>query len=190
MGKSLSERREIRGITVNVFSSNVSLGWQVMRQASAEVALEMIALKKWREIWYEDGTLAGVQPLKPEERKTLSQVLVERLIAVTITNPELKRNAGLYGKSHTLGMPEWRRLQRHVWQQVRPAEGSKKPQYIDTGKIAAPEDLIERAIEKVKQWPFPQNRIGTDKHGEPIFGDRAIRVYPIPPQGGQQRRKA
>jgi hypothetical protein len=47
------------------------------------------------------------------------------------------------------------------------------------GKALVPEDAIERAQEKVKQWPWPASRID-DGRGEPVFGDRAVRVYPKP----------
>lgn len=167
MPKTQSERRRLKGQTLNLFSSNTALGWQVTRQVPAETALLKIALKQWREIWYEDGTLAGVQPLRPEERKCLSQALLERLIAVTITLPELKRNAGLYGRSRTLGMPEWKRMQRHA--------------RFDENKLLPPEDATERAVEKVRQWPYPQSVVGVDKNGAPLFGDKAVRVYPHAP---------
>jgi hypothetical protein len=181
MGKSRSERRAIAGLVVDVFSTETVLGWNVIYRVPAAKALEMVALKQWREIWYENGELAGVQPLKPEERKTLHQVLVERLVAVTITLPELKRNAGVYGRSTTIGMPEWRRLQRAgkrvlVGEQLRPV-------------ILEPEDATERAIEKVRLWPYPasvmRDKRGdavTDDKGVPIFGDRAVRVYPPAPR--------
>lgn len=170
MGRSRAARRNLYGIQIDVFSTNPVHGWKVIRQVSAYYALEMIALKKWREIWYDNGELAGVQPLKPEEKKSLHQVLVERLIAVTITFSEVQRNAGLYGRSHTIGMPEWKRLQRAgkrvlAGEQLRPV-------------ILEPEDATERAIEKVRLWPYPASVIGTDKDGKPVFGDKAVRVYP------------
>lgn len=172
--KTQSERRRLNGLTVNLFADNTMLGWRVLRQVAAEFALEQIALKKWREIWFEDGTLAGVQPLKPVERSALSEALIEPQIAVTITNSELRRNAGLYGKSRTIGMPEWKRLQRHA--------------RFDEKKILAPEDATERAIEKVRQWPFPQSvvrnadgSVRLNKNGDPVFGDKAVRVYPVAP---------
>jgi hypothetical protein len=180
MGKSRSERRAASGLVIALFSIN-TIGWKVIRQVPVSYALEQIALKKWREIWFENGELAGVQPLKPEEKKTLNQVLLERLIAVTITLPELKRNAGLYGRSHTLGMAEWKRLKRHA--------------RFDENKILPPEDETERAIEKVRLWPYPasvmRTRHGdavTDEKGKPLFEDKAIRVYPhAPPITKRQR---
>jgi hypothetical protein len=87
---------------------------------------------------------------------------------VTITLPELKRNAGLFGPSHTIGMPEWKRLKRHA--------------RLDESKILPPEDATELAIAKVAQWPFPQSVIGRKKDGTPIFGDKAVRIYPHPPK--------
>jgi hypothetical protein len=175
MGKSRSERRAASGLAVDLFHTDITLGWRVKCTVSAEHALEMIALKQWREIWYETGELAGVQPLKPAEKKTLTQVLTERLIAVTITLPEVKRNAGVYGPSRTLGMSEWKRLRRHA--------------RFDEKKILPPEDLIERAIEKVRLWPYPASVIGTDEKGAPVFGDRATRCYPHPPAPKTEKRR-
>lgn len=175
-GKRPRTRASNEAYRVNVFSASTALGWKVVRHVSVEFALEQVALKKWREIFYENGDLAGVQPykeLQPDERKTktLNQVLLERLIAVTITLPEVRRNAGLYGRSHTIGMPEWRRLQRHA--------------RFDERRILPPEDAIERAQEKVRLWPYPASVLRdargdavTDEKGAPVFGDKAVRVYP------------
>ncbi len=138
-------------------------------EVPARLALAKLAARQWREIWLENGDLAGVQPLKPEQQKTLHQILIEQLIAVTITLAELKRNAGLYGRSHTLGMSEWKRLRR----QAR----------FDPSKILPPEDATERAIEKVRLWPYPASVIGADENGSPVFGDKAVRVYPHAPRG-------
>jgi predicted alpha/beta hydrolase len=176
MGKSRAQRRTARGKIINLFFTNTTLGWRVASHVPVELAVEKIALRQWREVFFEDGSLAGVQPLKPPEGKALSEVLIERLIAVTITLPEIKRNAGLYGRSHTIGMPEWKRLRRHA--------------RLDDQKILPPEDAIERAIEKVKQWPYPASRIGTDEKGAPVFGDRAVRVYPKAPAERRAGRKA
>src|SRR5690242_6631755 len=177
MGMSRATRRAVSGVMIDLFDENTSLGWRVKYRVSAALALEKIALKQWREIWFDNGELAGVQPLKPEQKKTLGKVLVERLIAVTITLPEVKRNAGVYGRSRTIGMPEWKRLRRqHV----------AKEKY---NRIVDPEDATERAIEKVRAWPFPASvmRDGrgaavVDEHGEPVFGDKAVRVYPHAPK--------
>jgi hypothetical protein len=167
MGKSRNQRRVERGVLIDVYPTNTALGWEPVRRVAVQYALEKVAAKQWREIWLTNGDFAGVQPIRPEERKTLNQVLIERLIAVTITLPELKRNAGLYGRSHTLGMSEWKRLRRHA--------------RFDESKILAPEDATERAIEKVRSWPYPASRID-DGSGEPVFGDKAVRVYPHAPR--------
>lgn len=184
MGKSRSERRAALGLVVDVFSPNTNLGWKVIRQVPVSYALQQIAQKQWREIWYEHGELAGVQPLKPvasTATKTLHQVLTEALIGVTITRQELERNAGLYGRSHTIGMSEWKRLRRHA--------------RFDERKILPPEDATERAIEKVKQWPFPANVMRNahgvavhDADGKPVFGDKAVRTYPPAPKKKHARR--
>jgi hypothetical protein len=181
-GKRPRTRASNEAYRVNVFSANTALGWKVIRQVPVEFALEQIALCKWREIWYENGELAGVQSLKPVEKKTLHQVLTERLVAVTITLSEVRRNAGLYGRSHTIGMSEWKRLRRHA--------------RFDERKILPPEDATERAIEKVRQWPYPasvkRDQHGdavTDEKGQAVFGDRAVRVYPPAPKKSVRRKR-
>jgi hypothetical protein len=176
MGKPAArQRRELSGTTLNLFSANTALGWDVIRQVPVELALEKLAAKQWREVWLTNGELAGVQPLRAEEQKTFHQILVAELLAVTITLNELLRNAGCYGRSRTLGMPEWKRLRRHArW---------------DPEMMLAPEDATERAIEKVRLWPYPASRARdrsgepvTDNDGQPVFGDRAVRVYPPAPR--------
>jgi predicted alpha/beta hydrolase len=180
MGKSRLQRRAESGLVVDLFCTDTTLGWRVKCRVPVETALEKVALKKWREIWYETGELAGVQPLAPEQKKTLHQILIERLVAVTITFSEVQRNAGLYGRSHTLGMSEWKRLKRHA--------------RFDESKILAPEDATERAIEKVRLWPYPasvatcRGEAVTDEQGRPVFRDKAVRVYPHAPL--ERRRDA
>lgn len=171
MGRSRSQRRAVAGLMVDLFDENTSLGWRVKYRVSAELALEKIALKQWREIWLTNGELAGVQALRPEQKKTLNQVLVAELLATTITLNELLRNAQCYGRSRTMGMPEWKRLQRHA--------------RFNASVILAPEDATEKAIKKVRQWPHPASRAMdakgepmSDKNGAPVFGDKAVRVYP------------
>lgn len=174
MGRSRSQRRAVAGLMVDLFDENTSLGWRVRYRVSAELALEKIALKQWREIWLTNGELAGVQPLKPQQQKGLDrpcQVLMAGLLAVTITLSELQRNAGLFGRSRTMGMPEWKRLRRHA--------------RFNESVILAPEDATELAIAKVRLWPHPASRAMdakgepvSDRNGAPVFGDKAVRVYP------------
>lgn len=175
MGKSRATRRSVSGVMVNLFDENTSLGCRVKYRVSATLALEKIALKQWRAVWYENGDLAGAQPMRAETiaiaGKTFNDVLIERLIGVTITLAEVRRNAGEFGESHTMGMPEWKRLNRHA--------------LFDASRILPAEDAIERAIAKVRQWPFPASVIGTDEKGAPVFGDKAVRVYPHAPASGR-----
>ena len=72
------------------------------------------------------------------------------------------------GKSRTAGMSEEQRISRR-WIEGKKADGRTLP----------PEDAVERATEKLKQWPYPASRID-DGSGEPVYGDRATRVYPQP----------
>lgn len=165
-GKRPRIRASNEAYKVNLFSANTTFGWRVVRRVPVERACEQLALKKWREIWSEEVNgkreFLGVQPLSPE--KSWNRPIPALAGSPpTITLTEMRMNAGLFGRSRTMGMPEWKRLKRQA--------------KYDEKKILAPEDAIERAIEKVKLWPYPASRVD-DGSGEPVFGDRATRVYP------------
>lgn len=170
MSKSSAERRLARGDVANLYAKGTLVGCRILRQVPMATALEKVALGKWRRVFYEDGSLAGFQPYaEPQPAKSHSTAAGVSLdgSAPTITLTEVRMNAGEFGKSHTQGMPEWKRLKRHA--------------KYDEKKILAPEDAIERAIAKVKLWPYPASRVD-DGSGEPVYGDKAIRVYPHPPK--------
>ncbi len=165
MGKSRSERRSSSGALFNLYAANATLGWRVIDQVTGTLAAQKVAAGKWREVLFEDESFAGYQVVSATTSG--KKVPSREGSPPTITLAEVQMNAGLYGRSRTLGMPEWKRSLRRA--------------KYDKDKILAPEDAIERAIEKVKLWPFPANRIGTDDDGNPVYGDRGIRVYPKPP---------
>jgi hypothetical protein len=168
MGRSRSERRAASGAVSNLYAAETTLGWRVIDQVPMSLGAEKVARGKWREVFYEDGGFAGWQVLPAQACDRGGKKIPSREgTPATITLAEVQRNAGLFGRSRTLGQPEWKRLRRHA--------------KYDKEKILAPEDAIERAIRKVQQWPFPASRIATDDDGKPVFGDRAIRVYPKPP---------
>ena len=162
------------GDVFNVYAAETALGWRVIGRTSPSCAVEKITSGQWREVFYESGELAGYQiaPVVSSMRTALPDRLTDQWMASsfgppTITLSEVKMNAGLFGRSRTLGKPEWKRRLRRA--------------RYDREKILSPEDAIERAIGKVKQWPYPASRID-DGSGEPVYGDKAIRVYPIPPK--------
>jgi hypothetical protein len=161
MGKSRSERRTTGGALFNLFAAETTLGWRVIDQVAGSLAAQKVASGKWREVFYEDGSFAGYQVTAAATSG--KKVPSRDGSPPTITLTEVQMNAGLYGRSRTLGLPEWKRKRRHA--------------KYDDRKILAPEDAIERAITKVKLWPYPASRID-DGSGKPKYGDRAIRVYP------------
>jgi hypothetical protein len=166
MGKSRSDRRASSGELANLYAKGTLVGCRVVRQVPITLALEKVALGVWRRVFYEDGAEAGFQPYAqpPTERpRTPMPGVSLDGSPPTITLTEVQMNAGLFGRSRTMGMPEWKRLKRHA--------------KYDEKKILAPEDEIERAIEKVKLWPYPASRVD-DGSGDPVYGDRAVRVYP------------
>lgn len=176
MGKSRSDRREASGEVTNLFSKGTLVGCRVLMRVPMVLALEKEAQGKWRRVFYDGGELAGFQPYaqarlqKPRAAKP--GVSLDGS-PPTITLTEVQMNAGEFGASSTRGMPEWKRERR---------ERRIKEKYC---RVVAPEDAIERAIEKVQQWPFPASRID-DGGSEPVFGDKAVRVYPKPPKARRE----
>jgi len=108
----------------------------------------MCAEGKLREVQDEHQNFLGYQLIS--NFKTDND-LPSGVSSTSITVTECVLNAGLGGYSRTLGMGEEERISR------KSREGKQLP----------PEDAIERAIEKVKEWPL-------------MHGDRAVRCYPKP----------
>jgi hypothetical protein len=152
-----------------LFAANTTLGWSVIRRVTFRFGEAKVAARKWRQIQDQFGTHIGYQPLVcvmpvPKAKEDLR----DKLPPTQLKAKDARLIAGLSGKSKTAGLSEGRRLKRHA--------------KYDVDKILAPEDAIERAQEKVKQWPFPASRIDKGKKkSAPVFGDRATRVYPKPP---------
>ncbi len=80
----------------------------------------------------------------------------------SITASECELNCG---KSRTVGLPEDKRISRRT----------------RMGRALPPEDAVERAQAKVRMWPHSASRIDNGR-GDPVYGDRAVRVYPKPPR--------
>ncbi len=164
MGKSRYERRESMGATLNLYPPDTSQGWRIIGNTTVARAADKVARGLWAEVNYEDGSLAGYQILAAF--KTDLELPTNGISPCTITESESDMNAGTKfkrGKSQTLGRPEWKRISRHA--------------KYDDRKILEPEDAIEKAVMKVRQWPFPASRLD-DGSGDAVFGDRAVRVYP------------
>jgi hypothetical protein len=174
-GLSRSQGRAACGTMYKLFAPGEMSG-RTIRFVTARQAAVNVASGKWREVVYEDDLgFAGYQPREAPEPQPISKAktgrdsVIDMSKAATITLAEVRMNAGEMGRSRTAGMAEWKRERR-----VRRAQEFRR--------IVALEDAIERAQEKVKQWPYPANLLGTDDKGAPVYGDRAIRVYPKAPQ--------
>lgn len=117
--------------------------------------LEQIANKQWCVLTFEDGSFAGygIVSAAPESASS----------PCSLTARDSMRHAGCYGRSRTLGLTEKERAE----QQPLPRK-YRKP---------VVEDAIERSIRKVQQWPYPASRVDNGR-GAPVYGDRAVRVYP------------
>jgi hypothetical protein len=150
MSKTANDRRsQSSERSIAVYPADTSLGWRVIRMVSPNVALGKLALGVWREVFDEHRNFVGCQVLQTV--KTDSE-LPSGASSTSITVNECELNAGLGGKSRTAGMPEDKRLSR-----FRTTANGILP--------LPPEDAIERAQAKVKEWTKPH-------------GDRATRVYP------------
>ena len=160
MGKPNAAQRRAHAGEIRVYPAETSLGWRVIRHVSAQEAGEKLASGEWREVLDEQGNFWGCQVLATFSK---DQDLPSGASSSSITVNECFLNAGLGGRSRTAGMPEEKRISR------RSAEGKALP----------PEDAIERAREKVRQWPWPASRID-DGSGAAVYGDRAVRCYPKP----------
>ena len=145
--------------SIDVYSADTSQGWRIIRKVTAIYAFEKVVAGYWKEIFDHIGNFIGVQILAVVKS---DEEIPSGATAATITFIEIIRNAGLEGRSRTIGRDENFRITRE-----NPKDGKPLP----------PEDNIERAIAKVKQWPFPASRIDNGR-GKPVFGDRAIRCYP------------
>jgi hypothetical protein len=147
-----------------LFAADTRFGWRVIRRVTFRLGEAKVTEWKWREILDPFKTHIGYQvisKIKPARDRRY------RPLPTAITAKDAKLISGLFGTSRTAGLSEDRRLTRHA--------------RYDEDKILAPEDAIERAQEKVKQWPFPASRIDSGKRNSvPAFGDRATRVYPKP----------
>jgi len=161
MGKSRTQRRAEKGERcVSVYPPDTSLGWRVIYHVSKPQAAAKLASGEWREVYDEHGNFMGCQVLATFKQ---DEELPSGASSSSITVSECELNAGLGGRSHTVGMPEDRRISRRN----------------QVGRALPPEDAVERAQAKVNQWPWPASRID-DGSGQPVYGDRAVRCYPKP----------
>lgn len=157
MSKTSATRRACKG-DLNLYSADTTLGWRVVGHTSAHGATAKLARGDWREVYDEQGHHLGYQVLVGKRCKCSFS---PHSSSSSVSARESELNAGLRGASRTAGLTEEQRLNRHN-------------QY---GKSLPPEDAIERAMEKVRLWPYPASRVD-DGSGEAVFGDRAVRVYP------------
>ena len=147
-GKTSAQRRAQRGVLIEVFSSNSTLGLRHIGWMEVSEAAEKLVCGDYREVQDASRNALGIQPVKAQE--TIKRPSGPSPASISLG--EMKRIAGEEGESATVHL--------------------SKAQH-----RAVPEDAIERAIRKLQQWPFPASRID-DGSGQPVYGDRAVRVYP------------
>jgi hypothetical protein len=157
MGKTRAQRRVCDG-EISLYPAETILGWRVVGTTTHAKAADKLTRGEWRVVEDEQHNFLGYQVLAAYKK---DEDLPSGASSSSITVNEAQLNAGLHGRSRTTGMSEDERISRR----------SKD------GKALPPEDAIERAREKVMQWPFPASRID-DGTGKPVFGDKAVRIYP------------
>jgi hypothetical protein len=148
MGKKLASQRRAYRGALPLYPFDASLGWRPIKHA---VPFEVGRAKIAAGEWklsYDEVNRAYYY--QPASWPGLP---VDDSDPAAITASESQMIAGLYGRSRTLG-PRNSRAQ-----------------------IAPPMDAIEHSIRKLQQWPFPASRIDNGT-GKPVYGDRAVRVYP------------
>lgn len=134
MSKSRNEQRSERSDRcINVYPPETTLGWRAIRMVSPTKAAEKLARGEWGEVRDEHGSFIGCQILASCAKE---KDLPSSPSASAITVRESELNAGLGGASRTIGLPEEKRITR------------RNP----FGHPLPPEDAIERAIEKVREY--------------------------------------
>lgn len=166
MGKGSRIRGQHSASYFDLYSADTSLGWRVIKKVSSAVGEQQVVQGKWREVYDAYDCHIGYQILavlwqnKEQSSRPTSCVIVQREMLL-IAGRAFKK-----GRSKTAGMTEEQRITRR---DLRSKVG--------TGRALPPEDAVEKAQEKLKQYESPASRIDDGK-GAAVFGDRAVRVYP------------
>ena len=116
-----------------LYPADASRGWRVIRMSSFAAASDKLARGEWKVMNDEQGNPWYFQICTTFKT---DQDLPSGASASSLTPRESMMSAGLYGRSRTVGMSEDERISR------RNLAGHPLP----------PEDAIERAIEKVKEF--------------------------------------
>lgn len=162
MGKRPTRRGHGGGMNIfPLWLPETKKQWRVAREVSFASGEAKCASGEWGRVRDAHDNLAGYQVLASSFKSEES--LPCGATSTSISVRELLMSAGCFGKSRTMRMTEEQRLARHA--------------PFDPEKLLPPEDAVERAIAKVRQWPHPASRVD-DGGGEPVYGDRATRVYP------------
>ena len=125
-----------------LFNPNTTLGWSVARRISFERGEQMVAWGTVVQVNDEFGRHIGYKFRDASEPKT-PLIKVSGSTAPTIRAKESMANAGLMGGSRTARLSDEQRLSR-----IHPL----------SGKLLAPEDMVERAREKVRIYPEVSDR--------------------------------
>ena len=122
----------------DLYPSNTSLGWRVVRKVTYAKGMEKCALGLWRKVYDEQHNHVGFQIGAYDD---CSNVVGSRPTPTAIARFEMEINA--LSKSRTAHLCEDQRVSRSNRQ---------------TGKALPPEDRAERVQAKVRVWPEVEAR--------------------------------
>lgn len=129
--------------TVLLFGANTTLGWRVSRRISRLEGERGVERGAFREVLDEtSGALIGYQMIAEAEMAG-DRDLPSLQSAASISDREMRMNAGELGPSRTAGLPEAKRLER----------AERRDEQTGQHLHLAPEDEIERAQMKVRVFP-------------------------------------
>lgn len=98
MSRTSAERRLAKGDMANLYAGDMTLGWRVVRQVPMTLGFEKVAKREWRQLEYEDGSLAGFQPVEGCQPEAAAGVF-PGWSPVTITVKEMQLYAGRHWTS-------------------------------------------------------------------------------------------
>lgn len=136
----------------NLYPPETERYWRVIRIVRFEQAESKVAAGEWRRDFEADGQPCyRVIPTHEKEKDLPSG---RTSVSITARESMLNAFAAAFrdGRSRTVVLTEEQRLSRRD----------------SRGKALPPEDAVERAVAKVREWPK-------------AHGDRAVRVYPPKP---------
>jgi hypothetical protein len=148
---------------LHLYSADTGEGYRLIKIVSSSYGEERVAKGEWRRLY--DPMLHRLVGYQPVERRFDVTESSDPSHA-TLLQPEMKANAGLFGRSRTQGM------------RAQDREGRMHPK---SHRLLPEEDFVERVQVLVREI-YPQSAnfadINLKRPGLAPGGDRAVRMYP------------